>query len=432
MWKKYNNPPPTQWPELIERPSLSAEDLGHLIDEVFDEVRQHGDEALLKYTARYDRVTLNDVKVSQEEIDESIQSIDPALVESIDFAYNNIRTFHLSQQLSTKRIETTDGVTCWQESRGIDRVGLYIPGGSAPLFSTVLMLAIPASIAGCRYKVLCSPPGQDGRMHPVVVYTAHLCGITEMYKVGGAQAIAAMVYGTESIASVYKIYGPGNQYVTAAKLKAQSCAVAIDIPAGPSEVLVYADDSADARYVASDLLSQAEHGIDSQVVLVTHSSAFVDHVQREVDRQLATLPRRDMAIQSIANGRAIVFEQEDDAFDYINLYAPEHLIIASDRADQLISLIGNAGSVFLGHLTPESAGDYASGTNHTLPTAGYARAYSGVSLDSFVKKITFQKITPRGLKNLGPHVIRMAEAEHLTAHGRAIGIRLEDLANENV
>ena len=424
---KYTNPTENIQVELVKRPAMNITTLDAVIDNVFEKVRENGDQAIIELTQRFDNAHIDKIRVSAQEILESHSRIDQTLKESIEVAYQNIRTFHELQQLSTVKIETTPGVTCWQESRAIEKVGLYIPGGTAPLFSTVLMLAIPAQIAGCQEVVLCTPPDQSGAIHPAILYTAHRCGITNIFKVGGSQAIAAMVLGTESIPAVYKIFGPGNQYVTAAKMKALDYGVAIDLPAGPSEVLVLADSSAVPSYIASDLLSQAEHGIDSQVVLVTTDADQISAIESQIEEQLKYLPRQEIARKSLLHAYCVAFDEMDEAFKFINSYAPEHFIISSDRAEEYIPKIQNAGSVFLGNLTPESAGDYASGTNHTLPTSAYARSYSGVSLDSFIKKITFQKINEAGLRNLGPSIITMATAEQLDAHANAVRVRLQRL-----
>ncbi len=422
--KTYINPKEEVVKQLITRPQLSSEDLDVVITEVFNSVKEHGDDALIEYTLKFDGVRLAHLQVSDMDIDDGISKLDPLLRTAIDLAYNNIVKFHQSQILNTKYIETTKGVKCWQAARAISKVGLYIPGGTAPLFSTVLMLGVPAQVAGCQEMVICTPPLKNGDVHPAVLYSAQLCGIRKIIKVGGAQAIAAMTIGTETIPSVYKIFGPGNQYVTAAKMKAMTHGVAIDLPAGPSELVVYADVSSDPVFIAADLLSQAEHGIDSQVVLVTTDKSLVKRVDIELEKQLNKLPRKEIARQSMCHAFVTVHDSFYEAFEFINDYAPEHLIIASDFADDYVALIQNAGSVFVGHMTSESAGDYASGTNHTLPTAGYAKSYSGVSLDSFVKKITFQKISNQGLQELGPAIITMAEHELLQGHANAIKVRI--------
>jgi histidinol dehydrogenase len=391
-------------------------------------VKTGGDAALRDFTSRFDKVSLTDLAVDAKTIAAAGDQLSPALRVAIQTAKSNIETFHLAQQTKVTEIETMPGVSCWREARGIDKVGLYIPGGTAPLFSTVLMLAVPANIAGCKEIVLCSPPNRaTGDIHPAVLYAAALCGVTKVFRLGGAQAIAAMAYGTQSVPAVYKLFGPGNAYVTVAKQLAQLDGLAIDMPAGPSEVLVGADAGAKAAWVAADLLAQAEHGVDSQVVLVVATEEQAVEVQAEVERQLAALPRKDMAGASIANSLILVFPNREDQLDYINAYAPEHLILSMENPRPFAAEVQNAGSIFLGYYTPESVGDYASGTNHTLPTYGYARNYSGVSLDSFVTKITFQELTVAGLKNLGPAVEIMAEAEELRGHANAVTLRLADL-----
>jgi histidinol dehydrogenase len=391
-------------------------------------VKNGGDAALRDFTARFDKVDLADLAVDAETIAAAGAQLSSELRVAIQTAKRNIETFHLAQQTKVTEIETMPGVSCWRETRGIDKVGLYIPGGTAPLFSTVLMLAVPANIAGCKEVVLCSPPNREtGEIHPAVLYAAALCGVTKVFRLGGAQAIAAMAYGTESVPAVYKLFGPGNAYVTVAKQLAQLDGLAIDMPAGPSEVLVGADAGAKAAWVAADLLAQAEHGADSQVVLVVATEEQAKEVRTEVERQLAELPRKEMAGASITNSLILVFPDRQDQLDYINAYAPEHLILSMENARLFAAEVQNAGSVFLGYYTPESVGDYASGTNHTLPTYGYARNYSGVSLDSFVTKITFQELTIEGLKVLGPAVETMAEAEELKGHANAVTLRLTDL-----
>lgn len=421
----HDNPARAAWPALLRRP---AKDLGNLratVSDIMQAVRTRGDEALREFTARFDGVELTDLAVSEGQIAAAEQSISPDLREAIRLAHANVRAFHLAQREKIDRVETMPGVTCWRESRPIDRVGLYVPGGTAPLFSTVLMLAVPAQIAGCEEVVLCSPPNREtGEIHPAVLFTAGLCGVTKIFRVGGAQAIAAMAYGTEQIPAVYKLFGPGNAYVTVAKQLAQLDGIAIDMPAGPSEVLVGADAGARVDFIAADLLSQAEHGPDSQVMLVVPTLEQAEAIRDEVNKQLAELPRREMAAASVANSHAIVLPDDADQLDFINAYAPEHLILARADAETYAAGIRNAGSIFLGYYTPESVGDYASGTNHTLPTYGYARNYSGVSLDSFVKKITFQSLTREGLAGLGPAVITMAEAERLRGHAEAVRVRL--------
>ncbi len=426
--KTYNNPPRSEWTKLLERPAKDLSNLRGPVAEIMQTVKEKGDAALLDFTARFDGVPLSEMAVSKEVINAAREQLSPALRQAISTAKENIERFHLAQQTKRTEIETMPGVVCWRESRGIDKVGLYIPGGTAPLFSTVLMLAVPARIAGCEEIVLCSPPNREtGEIHPAVLFAAGLCGVTKVFRIGGAQAIAAMTYGTETVPAVYKLFGPGNAYVTVAKQLAQLDGLAIDMPAGPSEVLVGADAGAKKEHIAADLLAQAEHGADSQVVLVVSTPQQAEEVRAEVLRQLDTLPRKAMAAQSIDNSLILVLPQQQDQIDYINAYAPEHLILSMADARGFAANITNAGSVFLGYHTPESVGDYASGTNHTLPTYGYARNYSGVSLDSFVKKITFQELTADGLRALGPTVEIMAEAEELQAHANAVSLRLADL-----
>ncbi|RME95116.1 MAG: histidinol dehydrogenase, partial [Bacteroidetes bacterium] len=425
--KIYENTSSSDWPELLARPALDLEALEAPVGQIIQEVAQGGDEALLDFTARFDRIRLADVRVTPQEVALAADALAAELRAAIQTAADNIRRFHAAQADQALVVETMPGLRCWRRSVGIEKVGLYIPGGTAPLFSTVLMLAIPAQLAQCRQIVLCTPPRTDGSVHPAILYAAQLAGVTQIFKVGGAQAIAAMAYGTETIPRVYKIFGPGNAYVTVAKQLVSRRGTAIDLPAGPSEVMVVADDSAKPAYVAIDLLSQAEHGHDSQVVLLAYSRSMAERVLAEVERQMSDLPRRKFAEQSMANSVAIVVKDDAEATALINAYAPEHLILALDDPHRLVPAIVNAGSVFMGHYTPESVGDYASGTNHTLPTNGFARAYSGVSLDSFVRKITFQELTPAGLKAIGPTVATMAAAEELTAHQQAVTLRLADL-----
>lgn len=417
-------PTRAEWPALLARPVQTNEQIEGIVAPILRRVREQGDAALIELTRQFDKVDLNatGLAVSVDEIDGADTQLTDDLKAAIRQAYANIRTFHEAQKQPVEKIETMPGVTCWRKSVGIDKVGLYIPGGTAPLFSTVLMLGVPAQLAGCREIVLCTPA-----THPAVLFAARLVGITKVFRVGGAQAIAAMAYGTETIPQVYKIFGPGNQYVTSAKMLVAKEGIAIDMPAGPSEVAVYADDTAIPAFVAADLLSQAEHGADSQVLLVSTSKELVSAVNVALDTQMNSLPRRDMASKAIQNSKAILVETPADAVDLLNDYAAEHLILSVRDAETVAGLITNAGSIFLGNYTPESAGDYASGTNHTLPTNGFARAYSGVSLDSFVKKITMQHITPDGLRVLGPVVEAMAQAESLDAHKRAVSIRLAQL-----
>lgn len=422
--KIYQQPSPDTWEDILRRPVMEAARLDQVVQGVIDEVAARGDEAVRAFTARFDGVELGDFRVSEAEIAAAEQSLDEELKAAIGLAQQNIEVFHQRQWEPIEQVETMPGVRCWRKSVPIEKVGLYIPGGTAPLFSSVLMLGVPASIAGCRERVLCTPPDKEGNVHPAILYTAAQVGVTQIFKIGGAQAIAAMAQGTKSVPAVYKIFGPGNQYVTTAKQLVSRRGVAIDMPAGPSEVLVYADESAHPEFVAADLLSQAEHGIDSQVVLVASSLTVAEAVQKAVSTQLKDLPRREIASAALDNSVAVVLESREKATALINTYAPEHLILAVEDAEEMGERIVNAGSVFLGHYTPESVGDYASGTNHTLPTDGYARNYSGVSLDSFIKKITFQELSRDGLANLGPAVQRMAEAEELMAHARAVEVRL--------
>jgi histidinol dehydrogenase len=428
--KVYKNTTQEQLLSLLKRPTIETGNLESAVGSILKQVKKQGDQALFELTNKFDQVQLSSLKVSRAEIKNATQLVSPELANAIDIAKNNIWRFHLSQKEEPLLVETMPGVQCWRKSVGIDKVGLYIPGGTAPLFSTVLMLGIPAKIADCKEIVLCTPPRKDGSVDPAILYTAQLIGITSIYKVGGAQAIAAMAFGTETIPAVHKIFGPGNQYVTEAKQQANRTGVAIDMPAGPSELMVVADQSAVPQFVAADLLSQAEHGIDSQVVLVAFEENFVNQVLSEITEQLTILPRKTIAEEALKNSVAVIANNKDEALNIINFYAPEHLLLALENAVSFSSNIRNAGSVFIGNFTPESAGDYASGTNHTLPTNGYANAYSGVSLDSFVKKITFQKITKEGLQNLGPAVEIMAEAEQLQAHKNAVSIRLENMSKE--
>ena len=424
MMKVFNEPSINEWVSIIERPSIDAAQLNDKVRNIIDEVIAGGDAAIKKITLQFDRVSINEFKVSAEKIAAAENLLAAGLKTAIQLAKVNIEIFHNSQIQKVERIETMPGVWCWRKSVGIEKVGIYIPGGSAPLFSTVLMLGVPAKMAGCKEIILCTPPNEQGDIHPAILYAASLVGVTTIYSVGGAQAIAAMAYGTASITKVHKIFGPGNQYVTAAKQLVQQNGIAIDMPAGPSEVCVWADENAIPSFVAADLLSQAEHGPDSQVILIANNIDIVGAIQNEIDLQLTTLPRKDFAAKALANSKAIVLSNQEHAIDLINAYAPEHLILAVDNALQIADKIINAGSVFIGNYSPESVGDYASGTNHTLPTNGYAKAYSGVSLDSFVKKITFQQLTERGLMNIAPTVIEMAEAEGLQAHSNAVSVRL--------
>lgn len=412
------------WKELLKRPTLDTPDIDRLVEPILERVRQQGDAALIEYTLRFDKVSIPSLLVSTEEIEASDSLVDDILKKALLRASAHIEMFHRQQLMEPIAVKTAPGVTCWQKSVPIEKVGIYIPGGSAPLFSTVLMLVIPARLAGCREIVLCSPPGINGHIHPAILYAAKLTGVTSVFRVGGAQAIAAMAFGTETIPAVYKIFGPGNQYVTAAKQLVTLTGTAIDMPAGPSELAIIADDTANAAFVASDLLSQAEHGPDSQVILFTDSESLAARVSLEVRNQLENLPRKQIAEQAVSNSRIFILGNLNEAIDMSNAYAPEHLIVASDQANELVPFIANAGSVFIGHFAPESAGDYASGTNHTLPTNGYARVTGGVNLDSFMKKITFQEISRKGLEILSPTIQTMATHEELEAHRRSVAIRL--------
>ncbi|MBK6833304.1 MAG: histidinol dehydrogenase [Bacteroidetes bacterium] len=419
----------TEYEELSKRPELDYTSLEAKVAEIFSVVKLQGDQALKQFAEKFDSVSIDELIVSPEEIKEAILSVSEELKQAIDTAKSNIEKFHNAQMEDFGVIETMPGVNCWRKSVGIEKVGIYIPGGTAPLFSTVLMLAVPAKLAACKEIVLCTPPNKEGKINPAILYAADLCGVKTIVKAGGAQAIAAMTFGTESVIKVNKIFGPGNQYVTSAKQMSTRYGIAIDMPAGPSEVLVYADDSCEPEFVAADLLSQAEHGNDSQVILVCSNQTIAKNVERELKIQLEVLARKNFASNSLENSKTIIISEQQNAIEFINYYAPEHLILACSEASLLAEQISNAGSVFIGNYTPESAGDYASGTNHTLPTNGYARNYSGVSLDSFVKKITFQEITPQGLKNIGRTIEVMAEAEELTAHKNAVSIRLNKINN---
>jgi histidinol dehydrogenase len=421
------NPEKESWDELLKRPVLDSEYLDKAIEDIFFAVKRNGDQALYDFTRTFDGVQLSGLELTLEELDSADNKVSDKLKMAIQKAADNIRKFHAAQRCPLVKIETVPGVSCWQKAVPIQRIGLYIPGGSAPLFSSVLMLAIPANIAGCREIILCTPPGKDGKVNPAIIYAAKVAGVNRVYKVGGAQAIAAMAFGTETIKPVNKIFGPGNQYVTAAKQMVQKLGIAIDLPAGPSEVLVMADETASATFIASDLLSQAEHGVDSQVILVTTDKKLAEDTITSIDQQLKELPRRDLVIKSLESCKIIVKKSIDQMIEMVNEYAPEHLIIAMKNHHEIAERITNAGSVFLGNYTPESAGDYASGTNHTLPTNGFAKAYSGVNLDSFVKKITFQEITPDGLMELSDTLLQMAEAEELIAHKNAVSIRIDEL-----
>ena len=421
------NPSKKDWTQILERPTKTVDDIEKTVNQIFEDILRNGNAAVQKYTDLFDGVSLENNIVSVEEIDEAITEVSQELKEAIKLAKDNITKFHIAQKTDKLFVETANGISCWQEKKAIQKVGLYIPGGTAPLFSTVLMLAIPATIAGCKEIVLCSPPNKEGKIHSAILYAADLCGVTKIIKVGGIQAIAAYTFGTETVPKVYKIFGPGNQFVTVAKQLATKYGVAIDMPAGPSELLVVADDSANASYVASDLLSQAEHGADSQVILVSTSKKMIDKVSIEIQKQLLELPRVDIAQKAIANSKSIFVENDETALALINEYGPEHFIVCTNNNNFYIDNIENAGSVFIGNYTPESAGDYASGTNHTLPTNGFSKAYSGVNLDSFTKSITFQKISKEGIKNIGKAIEVMAEAEGLQAHKNAVSIRLKDL-----
>ncbi len=426
---KVYNPEKNTWSSLVKRPLYSLDSVKDIVDKIFTNVEIYGDRALVDYTNKFDKVNLNDLCVSDEKINNSENDLDKDLKESINIAFNNIYKFHKNQVFNSKKIETTSGVICWQEKRAIENVGLYIPGGTAPLFSSVLMLAIPAMIANCKNIVLCSPPNDKGELHPAILYCAKLCKVNKVICVGGAQSIAAMSIGTESVPKVNKIFGPGNQYVTYAKLKSINFNTAIDMPAGPSELLVLADKNANPSYIASDLLSQAEHGPDSQVIFVSLSKSLINEVEKCINDQIENLDRKDFINKSISNSKLLFFENKFDAVEFINQYAPEHYIINVDDESFFIDNIKSAGSVFIGNYTPESAGDYASGTNHTLPTNGNAKQYSGVNLDSFLKTITFQKLSKDGLLNISKTVETMAEAEGLQAHKNAVSIRVKDLKN---
>jgi histidinol dehydrogenase len=420
-------PEKEQWPQFMERSVVKQDELFKLVRQIFTEIEKEGDRAVKKYSQLFDRVDLDFFSISDKEIHEAKKGVNDDLQKAIQVAKNNIEKFHASQQETKRVIETTKGVKCWRESRAINKVGIYVPGGSAPLFSTVLMLGIPAKLAGCKEIVLCSPPDRMGKIHPAILFAAHLVGVTKVFAVGGIQAIGAMTFGTETIPKVDKIFGPGNQYVTAAKQKAQNFGVAIDMPAGPSEVLVIADDSSVPEFVAADLLSQAEHGADSQVILLSNQENTIEQTLQEIQKQLTALPRKSIAEAALKNSKAIVLKTIEDCIDFSNEYAPEHLILSIKNYTQYVEKITNAGSVFLGNYSCESAGDYASGTNHTLPTNGFARNYSGVSLDSFVKKITFQELNAEGIQNLGNTIEIMAEAEQLMAHKNAVSLRLQSL-----
>ncbi|MEL0642982.1 histidinol dehydrogenase [Olleya sp. Ti.3.14] len=425
--KTINNPEKATWSDILQRPTQTVNDIEATVTQIFEDVQRNGDQAVAKYTQLFDGAELKTNIVTVEEIEIASAKVSKPLKEAIQQAKSNIEAFHTAQKTEKVSVQTTEGVNCWQEKRAIQKVGIYIPAGTAPLFSTVLMLGVPAQIAGCKEIVLCSPPNKEGKIANEILYAAQLCGVTKIIKVGGIQAIAGLTFGTASIPQVYKIFGPGNQFVTVAKQLSTKYGVAIDMPAGPSELLVVADDTANASYVASDLLSQAEHGADSQVILVSTSQKLIDAVAEEIQLQLKALPRQDIAQQAIDNSKSILVETDAIALDLINQYGPEHFIVCTNNNDFYVDGIENAGSVFIGNYTPESAGDYASGTNHTLPTNGFSKAYSGVNLDSFTKAITFQNITKQGLLNIGNTIELMAEAEGLQAHKNAVTIRLKDL-----
>lgn len=425
--KKILYPNQADWADILKRPVLNMETLRGTVCEVLDKIKAEGDKAVIEYEERFDKVKLESLAVTDAEMKEAEALVPIELKVAILLAQRNIYTFHKKQKFEGKKVETMEGVTCWQKAVGIEKVGLYIPGGTAPLFSTVLMLAVPARVAGCKEIVLCTPPNKEGKIHPAILYAAQVSGVSKIFKAGGVQAIGAMAYGTESVPKVYKIFGPGNQYVMAAKQQVSLHDVAIDMPAGPSEVEVIADETANPAFIAADLLSQAEHGVDSQVVLITTSERLLNEVEYEVQHQLARLPRWQMAEKSLANSKLILVKDMEEAIAMTNEYAPEHLIIETKDYMELAEKVVNAGSVFLGSYTPESAGDYASGTNHTLPTNGYAKAYSGVSLDSFIRKITFQEINREGIQNIGPAIEVMAANEQLDAHKNAVSVRLASL-----
>jgi len=427
--KVIKNPSKSNWFELTKRPEIERNQLNQIVSDIISNVKENGDQAIYEYTEKFDKAQLSSLLVSNQEIESAKSIVSGELKDAIAVAKRNIEVFHKSQESQESIVETTTGVKCWRKSVGIEKVGLYIPGGSAPLFSTILMLAIPAELAGCSEIILCTPPDSNGEINPAILYTASLVGVTKIYKVGGAQAIAAMAYGTETIPQVYKLFGPGNQFVTKAKELVQQNGVAIDMPAGPSEVLVIADETCNPSFVASDLLSQAEHGADSQVILLSNNEGVIAQVNKELEKQVIELTRSEIAQQAISNSRSILLDDIRDCIEFSNQYAPEHLIIASDNSEEYVDNIINAGSVFLGNHSCESAGDYASGTNHTLPTNGFARNYSGVSLDSFVKKITFQKINEIGIQTIGPSIEVMAEAEQLFAHKNAVTLRLKEIQN---
>lgn len=422
--KIFKHPQPCEWADIVERPHMDVSSLGATVSAVLQDVKIRGDEAVKEYEEKFDHARLTDLAVSQDEMDEAERLVSAELKEALILAHANIERFHAAQEFQSIKVETAPGVTCWQKSVPIEKVGLYIPGGTAPLFSTVLMLATPAKLAGCEEIVLCTPPNKEGKVHPAILVAARIAGVSKIFKAGGAQAIGAMAYGTQSVPKVYKIFGPGNQYVMAAKQQVSLHDVAIDMPAGPSEVCVIADAHADAKLAAADLLSQAEHGIDSQVLLICTEERKMEEIREQVERQLEALPRRDIAAQSLANSRLVLVNDTREAMALSNAYAPEHLILATDDYEQLAGLVVNAGSVFLGKYACESAGDYASGTNHTLPTHGYATAYSGVNLDSYHRKVTFQHLSRKGVDSIGKAVVTMAENEQLEAHANAMRLRM--------
>lgn len=420
-------PERSDWQRLLERPYIDVSKLNGTVADILDDVRKNGDDAVRRYEAKFDGVSLSSLAVTEEELDSAVNEVSGELKSAIELAHSNIEKFHMSQRMTVHKVETAPGVCCWQKGVAIQKIGLYIPGGTAPLFSTVLMLATPAKIAGCKDIILCTPPNKEGKVNPVILVAAKVAGVNRIYKIGGVQAIGAMAYGTETVPKVYKIFGPGNRFVMTAKQQVSLSDVAIDMPAGPSEVCVIADDSSNAEFVAADLLSQAEHGTDSQVLLISTSESMAEKVIKEIDRQMALLPRRDIAAQALENSICIVAHDSSEAMDISNAYAPEHLVIATEDYEELADKVVNAGSVFLGKYACESAGDYASGTNHTLPTHGYAMAYNGVNLDSYIRKITFQHITPEGVRSIGRAVEVMAENEMLDAHKNAMTVRLKNI-----
>ena len=428
--KIYRFPNKDLWGEIIARPRLDLTKLNATVSSVLADIKQRGDAAVKEYEEKFDKAVLTSLAVTEQEMDEAEQLISDELKDAIILAHHNIKVFHISQRFVGQKIKTQEGVTCWQKSVAIEKVGLYIPGGTAPLFSTVLMLATPAKIAGCKEIVLCTPPNKEGKVNPAILYAARVAGVSKIFKAGGVQAIGAMAYGTESVPKVFKIFGPGNQYVMAAKQQVSLDEVAIDMPAGPSEVCVLADETANAEFVAADLLSQAEHGIDSQVLLITTSESKLEEIQQEVDKQLEALPRKDMASKALDNSRYVLVNSAEEMIDLSNCYAPEHLIIQTKDYEQIAEKVINAGSVFLGSYACESAGDYASGTNHTLPTHGYATAYNGVNLDSYCRKVTFQHLTEEGVCSIGRPVEVMAENEQLQAHRQAMTVRIQSLSKE--